>query len=44
MRRVPARRETIIFTKKMDDGTTVYVEEIRTKHKELVLDSTRKRK
>ena len=35
-------RETITFMKKMTDGTTVYVEEIRTGNKTLTLNSMRK--
>jgi hypothetical protein len=37
-------RETITFTKKMNDGTTVYIEEIRSGNKELTLNTMRKRK
>jgi len=37
-------RETITFTKKMNDGTTIYIEEIRSGNKELTLNSMRKRK
>jgi len=37
-------REILVFSKKMSDGTTVYVEEIRTGNKELTLNSMRKHK
>jgi hypothetical protein len=37
-------RETITFTKEMSDGTTIYVEEMRSGNKELTLNSMRRYK
>ena len=37
-------RETITYTKKIPDGTAIYVEEIRSGNKELALNTMRKHK
>jgi hypothetical protein len=37
-------RETVTYTKKMPDGTTVYIEEIRSGNRELTLNTMRKHK
>ncbi|ANI88592.1 valine--tRNA ligase [Arachidicoccus ginsenosidimutans] len=38
------QKETITYTKKFDDGTIIYLEEIRTGRKELMLQTMRKMK